>query len=269
MSVFRRRKSADADEVDGDAVDQVEGDQFEADTSEDAADTPPPIGRPEGPWDVDDAPDDEIQRIDLGAMRVPVPADTEVRVDVGPDGQVIAATLVQGDSALQVNVFAAPRTIGIWAEVREEIATALREGGGKAEEAEGTYGPELEATVPSGDTFAPARFLGVDGPRWFVRALVTGPAATDRAAGAELEAALRNLIVVRGGTAMAVRDPLPLALPKEVAEQAAAAQAGEASTSEGESDADTDTDTDTRSGGGEPPGGLSMPERGPEITETR
>ena len=26
---------------------------------------------------------------------------------------------------------------------------------------------------------APARFLGVDGPRWFVRALLTGPAAQD------------------------------------------------------------------------------------------
>jgi hypothetical protein len=206
--------------------------------------------RPKGPWDSEDAPDDEVQRIDLGSLLIPVPDGTEVRVDVSPEGEVVAATMVQGESAMQINVFAAPKRSGIWGEVRTEIADALVQGGGSTEQVAGSLGTELRAQVPTevpgqGTMLAPARFLGVDGPRWFLRALLTGPAATDDAAAAGLEAALRDVVVVRGGEAMAVRDPLPLHLPQEVAEQAAAA-AEEAQQQ-----------------------GLEMPERGPEITETR
>lgn len=218
-------------------------------TEEPEASTDP--ARPQGPWDAEDAPDDGLQRIDLGALQIPVPEGTEVRVDVSPEGEVVAATMVQGESAMQVNVFAAPKRTGIWAEVRTEIADALLQGGGSTEQAEGPYGTELRAQVPTevpgqGTMLAPARFLGVDGPRWFLRALVTGPAATDDAAAAGLEAALRDVVVARGNEAMAVRDPLPLHLPRDVAEQAAAAAAEQ-----------------------EAAAGLPMPERGPEITETR
>jgi len=212
------------------------------------------VTRPQGPWDSADAPADDVQRIDLGALRVPVPEGTEVRVDVGPEGEVVAATLVQGESSMQVNAFAAPRKAGIWGEVRTEIAQALNGSDGSAEEAEGPYGVELKAQVPAeapggGVALAPARFLGVDGPRWFLRALLTGPAAADPGAAAGLEAALRDLVVVRGDEAMAVRDPLPLHLPREVADQAAAAAA--------EDGQDDDASA------------LEMPQRGPEITETR
>ncbi len=210
--------------------------------------------RPTGPWDSEDAPDDELQRIDLGSLRLPVPDGTELRVDVSPEGEVVAATMVQGASSMQVNVFAAPKRSGIWVEVRAEIAEALQQGGGSTEAVDGPFGPELRAQVPTeqpgqGTMLAPARFLGVDGPRWFLRALLTGPAATDDTAAAGLEAALRNVVVHRGGEAMAVRDALPLHLPKDVVEQAAAA-AEEADDESGKT-------------------GLPMPERGPEITETR
>jgi Protein of unknown function (DUF3710) len=211
-----------------------------------------------GPWDEADAPDDEVQRIDLGSLLLPVPEGTEVRVDVSPEGEVVAATMVQGDSAMQVNVFAAPKRTGIWAEVRSEIAAALLEGGGSTEQVEGPYGVELQAQVPTevpgqGTMLAPARFLGVDGPRWFLRALITGPAATDDAAAAGLEKTLKDVVVQRGNEAMAVRDPLPLHLPRDVAESAAAAQAS----------VSPDPEPEERAAG------LPMPERGPEITETR
>jgi hypothetical protein len=75
---------------------------------------------------------------------------------------------------------------------------------------------------------------------------VTGAAAADPAQAAGLEAVLRDVVVVRGTEAMAVRDPLPLHLPKEVVDAAAAAAEDE-----------------------ETPVTLPMPERGPEITETR
>lgn len=225
-------------------------------------DLPPAPAGPQGPWDEADAPEDELNRIDLGGLRVPVLPDTEVRVDVSPEGEVVAATLVQGQSAMQVNAFAAPRRSGIWEEVRSEIADALRSGGGGASDGEGPYGRELHAQVPTeapggaGTALAPARFLGVDGPRWFLRALITGPGATDAAAAEPLLAALRSVVVVRGGEAMAVRDPLPLRLPKEVVEQASGA-GEQGSGAAGQADA----------GPADEPPSLTMPERGPEITE--
>ncbi len=210
---------------------------------------PPP--RPQGPWDLADAPTSEDQpRLDLGGLQVPVPAGTEVRVDVSPEGEVVAATLVQGESALQLNAFAAPRSEGIWAEVRQEIREALVGGGGHAEEADGPFGPELRSAVPTevpgqGVVLAPARFLGVDGPRWFLRGLVTGPAALDHALGAGLEQAMRDVVVVRGSDPMAVRDALPLVLPADAVQ--ATAEAAEQDAAE--------------------PTILQLPERGPEITE--
>ncbi len=222
---------------------------------EDQERAPAVLERPQGPWDAADVPDDEKPRLDLGGLLVPVPPDTEVRVDVSPEGEVVAATLVRGTGAVQVNAFAAPRTEGIWAEVLDEIATSLAESGGLAERSTGPHGPELRTAVPTqapdgSIVMAPARFVGVDGPRWFLRAMYTGSAAVDPDAAAPLEEALRDVVVVRGGDPMAVRDPLPLRLPAQAQEAAAAAQAGEL-------DADDEVDP------------LGLPERGPEITETR
>ncbi len=205
------------------------------------------VTRPQGPWDLADAPELENPRLDLGSLHVAVLPDTDVRLEVSPEGEVVAATLVHGESALQLNAFAAPKTEGIWGEVRAEIAEALNGGGGQAKESEGTYGTELHAAVPTeipgqGTTLAPARFVGVDGPRWFLRGLLTGPAATDEAAAAPLLEAMRHVAVNRGTDPMAVRDPLPLVLPAD-AVQMAEEQAAEQ--------------------------GFAMPERGPEITEIR
>lgn len=203
---------------------------------------------PEGPWDVAQAPQDELPRLDLGSLQVPVPPQTEVRVEVSEQGAVLAATLVRDGSAVQVNAFAAPRTQGIWAEVRAELAEQVTGSGGSVQERDGAYGVELAAVVPTqvegqGIVLAPARYVGVDGPRWFLRALYTGPAAVDAVAAQELEQAVRGVVVSRGTEPMAVREQLPLALPQDVVEAAAA-------------------DTDA-------PDGLELAERGPEITETR
>jgi hypothetical protein len=210
---------------------------------------PAVLTRPQGPWDAADAPTDELPRLDLGGLLVPVPPDMQVRVDVTEEGAVYAATLLHGESSVQVNAFAAPRTEGIWAEVLQEIADSLAGGGGRVDRLEGAYGPELRADLPTqqpggGIVLAPARFVGVDGPRWFLRALFTGPAAVDPAAAEPLEAAVRAVVVVRGSDPMAVRDALPLRLPPDV--QAVP-----------EPDEDDDEDP------------LTLAERGPEITEIR
>jgi Protein of unknown function (DUF3710) len=173
-----------------------------------------------GPYDEADSPEDELERLDLGALRIPVVTGVEVRVDVNPDGQVIAATLSYAGSEAQVGAFAAPRTAGIWDEIRAEIRGSITAQGGTSQESDGRFGTELVGRVPVQGGFQSVRFVGVDGPRWFLRGLFTGAAASDPAKASVLEDAVRNIVVVRGSSPMPVRDPLPLTLPKEIAEQA-------------------------------------------------
>jgi hypothetical protein len=189
-----------------------------------------------GPWDEADAPSDGISRIDLGSVRLPALPGMDLRVELNQQQQVVGATLRAGDSLLQISAFAAPRADGIWDSVREELAKSVSGQGGSLREVEGPFGPELAGTIVTapppqpGATEAPkpvrlpARFLGVDGPRWFLRGLITGPAAAGPGAAAALEEAFRGIVVVRGTQPMPVRDALPLTLPAQAAAQLARQQ---------------------------------------------
>ncbi|WP_433688587.1 DUF3710 domain-containing protein [Micromonospora carbonacea] len=172
-----------------------------------------------GPYDVSEAPDG-VQRLDLGSLHIPAVADVEVRVQADPEGVIQQVVLVHGQSALQLGVFAAPRSEGIWDEVREEIRQSLFNDGAAAQEAQGEYGPELHARVRTPDGLTDLRFVGIDGPRWMVRGVYQGAAATEPSAAGPLRECLDGLVVDRGQEAKPVREPLPLRLPREVAEQA-------------------------------------------------
>ena len=58
-----------------------------------------------------------------------------------------------------------------------------------------------------------ARFVGVDGPRWFLRGVIGGAATADVEAAAQVEDLFRSIVVVRGGTPMPPRDLIPLRMP--------------------------------------------------------
>jgi hypothetical protein len=171
-----------------------------------------------GPFDERDEPDDDVQRVDLGALRIPVVNGLDVRLDVNEAQQVIAATVAGQHGTMQLGVFAAPRNEGIWDEVREEIATSLRsQRGNPAEGADGSFGVELTGTLrDERNNPVPVRFIGVDGPRWFLRAMLVGAVATDAAKARPYEELLRNVVVVRGSEPLPVRDPVPLRLPNGV-----------------------------------------------------
>ncbi|MFI5888644.1 DUF3710 domain-containing protein [Actinoplanes sp. NPDC051513] len=179
-----------------------------------------------GPWDSRHAPEG-VQRLDLGSLQIPAIEGVEVRVQANPDGGVEQVVLVDGDSALQLGVFAAPRTDGIWDEVRAEIAQAMTADGVSPRELQGPYGVELTARVNTPEGPADVRFVGVDGPRWMVRALYQGAAAADPGREGALGEVLSGLVVVRDAEARPVREALPLQLPKEMHDEAAAAQAQE------------------------------------------
>jgi hypothetical protein len=182
---------------------------------------PIPQGSDNGPYDVTEAP--EAERLDLGSLHIPVVEGVDIRVQANPDGLVQQVVLVHQDSLLQLSVLAAPRSSGIWDEVRGEIRGSLQSDGARAEEHEGEFGTELRARVKiQGGGQADLRFIGVDGPRWMIQAMYQGRAATDPAAAGPLDICLRGLVVDRGREAMPVRDALPLRLPREMAEQAQA-----------------------------------------------
>jgi hypothetical protein len=176
-----------------------------------------------GPYDAAEAAP-EVQRLDLGSLRIPAVNGVEIRVQANPDGVIQQIVLVHGESALQLGVFAAPRSEGIWDEVRSEIRTSLSNEGATTEEVDGEYGVELRAQVRTPDGPTPLRFVGIDGPRWMVRGVYQGAAAVDPAAAGPLAECLDGLVVDRGREAKPVREPLPLQLPKEVAEQAGPAE---------------------------------------------
>ncbi|YAL84511.1 DUF3710 domain-containing protein [Dermacoccaceae bacterium W4C1] len=215
---------------------------------------PHEVDRSTGPFDVSELEDDdEAERLDLGALQVtPVPG-SELRLDVDAEGtQVTGVTAVLGDSAVQVQAFAAPKRGGLWDTIRDEIADNLIEAGGTATESLGDLGIELQARMPTrGDdgrtTYSPVRFLGVDGPRWFLRGVLSGRAAVEDEAAQPLVDFMRQVVVVRGSEARAPRELLELTIPREVSD-AANGQAAE------EDSAQDD---------------LKPFERGPEITEVR
>ena len=188
-----------------------------------------------GPWDEADAPQDGLTQIDLGAIRLPALPGMDLRVELNAQQKVIAATLRDGDSFLQVSVFAAPRAGGIWDSVREDLAKSASGQGGSLREVDGPFGPELAGTIvatppaqpgeaPPQPVRRPARFLGVDGPRWFLRGMMSGPAAAAPEAAAVLEEAFRSIVVVRGSEPMPVREQLPLTLPAQAAAELARQQ---------------------------------------------
>jgi len=213
-----------------------------------------------GPWDVAE-PHQELPRVDLGSLQVPVLEGTDIQL-VFAEQHGAWVTVRHQLSELQLQAFAAPKRSGLWDEVRGEIAAEISGAGGQAAEREGTFGTELIAQVPAepGQPAAgmrPVRFVGVDGPRWFLRGLFAGAAAADPAAAAPLEAVFREVVVVRGDQPMPPRDLLELRLPPE----AAAALEEQARTQQGQQEAQQEGNRFTTA--------ANPFERGPEMTETR
>jgi hypothetical protein len=209
-----------------------------------------------GPLDAADPAAPAEGMLDLGALRLVARPEVKVRLDVDKASQRVAAVTVQAEASnVQLTAFAAPRSGGVWDEVRPEIAAAVKAGGGTVEERDGSFGTELVARVPAAlpdgrKVLQVQRFCGVDGPRWFVRAVFSGPEVlqsvgatipddlASRGRGDLLEEVVRTAVVVRGGDPMAPREPLPLRVP-EGARPAARAQAAPAAEQPGEEPGDS------------------------------
>ena len=251
--------TADSGDTDSGAPDDTSGGDVSND--EQAAKAAPVDREANGPHDSSEVDVTDDGRLDLGALRIRGISGMELRLEVDEAAdQVVGATAVVADSAVQLQAFAAPRTMGIWDEIRTEIAESILAQGGTADEVQGALGTELRTRMPQAGpdgrtVFAPARFAGVDGPRWFLRAVFSGRAAIDDEAAAPLLEVVRSVVVVRGENAMAPREMLALTLPVQPDAQGEADADGEATDSGDAAPVHTDD--------------LKPFERGPEITEVR
>jgi Protein of unknown function (DUF3710) len=256
--VFRRRRSADVgrnwpgepEDGQGQADDEFEDEAYDESAEEERAAEAPRAGG--GPWDAGE-PFPPRPRVDLGSLLVPMGPEHEIQL-VMADQHGVWVTVRHGESEMQLQAFAAPRRGLLWDDLRAEATREIAEAGGRSQEAPGPFGTELLAQVPA-EPGQPAsgqqlvRFIGVDGPRWFLRGLFTGPAAGGGEPASLLEEIFRDVVVVRGEHPVPPRDILELRLPPE-AQQALQAQAAAAEENRFRSD-------------------LNPFERGPEFTETR
>ncbi|HWO66392.1 MAG TPA: DUF3710 domain-containing protein, partial [Umezawaea sp.] len=125
----------------------------------------------DGPYDEPEAPKDNVNRLDLGSVRLPVPDGVQLQVEMDPAGAVRAVHLLTPAGQLTVSAFAAPRSGGLWKEVGAELITQLKEDGARINRENGQWGEEITAR----NSGVHLRFVGVDGPRWLLRGVAAGP----------------------------------------------------------------------------------------------
>ncbi len=279
MGIFRRKSKAaeEASTADDAAPDEAvpEDDrtaEFDEDESQDADDRavaedddetgaderlprPHPVDRSDGPFDRSEV-DGIEDHLNFGSIAIVAIEGMELRLDMDDTSQqVTGLTAVVGQSACQLQAFAAPKSRGIWDGIRDDIADGLIASGGTAKEELGPLGIELHVRMPGRGadgrtTYSPARFIGVDGPRWFLRAVLSGSAATDEQQAEPFLEYLRRTVVLRGGEARAPRELLPLNVPDELLARPEEAPVSEDGASPSAED-------------------FKPFERGPEITEVR
>ena len=158
--------------------------------------------------------------LDFGSLRIEPRNDVAISVEVEEGtSKVVAVTLDHAESKLQLMVFAAPRSEGIWSDIRAAIAQNVEGQGGTIEEGYGPVGVELRAQLPLVDDqgrpagFRLARFIGFDGPRWCLRGTISGAALNDQTAAAAIHDLFRSVVVYRGETPLPPSEALPLAVP--------------------------------------------------------
>ena len=153
--------------------------------------------------------------VDLGGVKILPRPELGLRLEVEESSKrVVAVSLDYKGSTLQVQPFAAPRTAGLWHEIRLQTMDQVGRQGGRITERSGPFRPQLIAEIPvTGAEPRIARFVGVDGPRWFLRGVIAGKGAVDPEAAAHIEDLFRSIVVVRGNTPMPPRDLIPLQMP--------------------------------------------------------
>ena len=249
-------QAKDADSTEAEDVQAADAVEAPADEAQDAAadedvaaeadaDEAGDIDLTQGPWDYDDEgidPDDDDRYISFGSMFLPLVEGLTIRAKRSQDPQspspLESITVQLGDGAIEIVPFAAPKTLGLWDAMSDELLDANK----SAKVQEGRFGDEVMLPVAVKGKTMMTRIVGVDGPRWLLRGIFTGDAADGESDNKKaLEDYFAQIIVRRGDAPLAPRDIIPILPPKTAAQRRAdAAAAAKAAKKKSEIKDDTD-----------------------------
>ena len=167
---------------------------------------------------------DVTSMLNLGALYLPNVPGLEVHLDLDPrSGKGKSVSLHLGMTIAEVQVFAAAANEDLWANMRDAIATGLREQKVDCSVELGRFGTEIHAVMPTVDLdgnvhVQPVRFIGVRGPRWLVRVVVSGDGALlnsniARDGELDIDDVVTQLVVNRGDAPLPPGERLVLQSP--------------------------------------------------------
>jgi len=147
--------------------------------------------------------------VDFGALQIPIREDVTLKLEVEEaSSRIVALTVDHQGSSLQLQAFSAPGSEGIWHEIRAALDESIQSQNGKTETV------ELNAQIPTRDGgFRLAKFIGVDGPKWFLRGVISGLALADTLAMTYMIDIFRSVVVMRGTSPMPPKELLQLVAP--------------------------------------------------------
>lgn len=166
-----------------------------------------------GPFDVSEVAS-TMGYLSFGTILMPTIEGVSVRVEVDENSkQVVAVSFEHQGSTLQVSAFASSKSESLWDEIYEQLIQTIRANGGQVTETIGGLGKQLDTVLGAADGSRAIRFIGFDGPRWFLRGAISGNAITDVNAALNMEDIFRALVIDRGSSPLPPREPLPLKVP--------------------------------------------------------
>lgn len=223
---FRRKSKVEPAEAPTDAETEADADTEDLEDASDTGDTGDldegaDVEPAAGPYDIDEVPEDLLDDswVDLGSLLVAPAPGKELRLQVDEASGVIASVLLAAeDGALELRAFAAPRHGDLWAEALPLLRDDVTGRGGQTADRDGPWGAELlcqmQVQLPDGETgIQPSRIIGVNGPRWMLRATLLGRPAMEEDAAKEWEELLGRVVVRRGKEAKPKGEALDVTLP--------------------------------------------------------
>jgi hypothetical protein len=182
-----------------------------------------PDVRADGPWDAaeKDVTGDPAY-LDFGSLLVRGRPGFNLQMPTDDDqGTIGSVVLVTEDSGLELRAFADARSGGLWDVVRADLEEEAERLDSLSEKVDGPFGIELRidvpVTLPDGEKgFQPTRIIGIEGPRWMLRATFLGQEAREPTDDSLLMRALRDVVVVRGGEPRAPREALVISIGEDL-----------------------------------------------------
>jgi len=199
------------------------GRQKKVETPEEYVEPVEPSVRANGPWDTSEKDvSDDSAYLDFGSLLIRGRPGFNLQMPTDDDqGTIGSVVLVTEEAGLELRAFADARSGGLWDAVRADLEAETERLEGESEAVDGPFGTELRVKVPvklpdGEEGVQPTRILGIEGPRWMLRATFLGKEALEPDDDSLLMQALRDIVVVRGDDPRAPRDPLLLTIGEDL-----------------------------------------------------